>query len=176
MARQTRRDHRSIMGWLASRDPRLSDLIIHGLNNCSPSRLVMISALVRAKGCRACMRTVLRSSVAQLLIAVSSAALGDEVEQVPQRLDGVDVAWFLPGLGGCVEKLRALEVADRLGVVGKIHSPSWWQLPDLHAICTCPAPFLHTRELRCCNNGQGPQGGSAASVAWPGCGKPVRSS
>ena len=45
-------------------------------------------------------------SVAQLLIPVSSAAILYEVEQVPLRLDGADVAWFLHRIDGCVEKLR----------------------------------------------------------------------
>jgi hypothetical protein len=34
---------------------------------------------------------------------VGWAALAGEVEQVPQRLDGADVAGFLPGIGGCIE-------------------------------------------------------------------------
>ena len=39
-----------------------------------------------------------------------------EVEQVPLRLDGADVAWFLHRIDGCVEKLRAQEVPDRIPV------------------------------------------------------------
>jgi len=54
-----------------------------------------------------------------------------------------------------------------LRVVGKIHPPSWWRLPDLHAICTRPASLLHTRELRCCNEGHGSQGG-IGSGWWRG--------
>jgi hypothetical protein len=61
-----------------------------------------------------------------------------------------------------------------LGAVGpvadKILSPSRRQLPGLHATCTRPATLLDTRELRCCNKSRCPQGGSAASRAWPGCG------
>jgi hypothetical protein len=57
-----------------------------------------------------------RSSIAQLLIPVGSAARGGEVVQVPERLDGAGVAGILPGLGWCVEKLRGPEVADRLPV------------------------------------------------------------
>jgi len=53
-------------------------------------------------------------------------------------------------------------------VEDKIHSPSWRQLPGLHATCTRPATLLDTRELRCCNKSQGPQGGSAAPTAWHG--------
>ena len=44
---------------------------------------------------------------------VGRAAFAGEVEQVPQRLDGADVAGFLPGIDGCVEEFRAPEVADR---------------------------------------------------------------
>ena len=44
-----------------------------------------------------------RSSIAQLLIPVGSAARGGEVVQVPERLDGADVAGILPGLGWRVE-------------------------------------------------------------------------
>ena len=39
-----------------------------------------------------------------------------EVVQVPERLDGADVAGILPGLGWCTEKLRGPKVADRLPV------------------------------------------------------------
>jgi hypothetical protein len=53
-------------------------------------------------------------SVAELLMPVGWAALAGEVEQVPQRLDGADVAGFLPVIDGCVEEFRAPEVADRL--------------------------------------------------------------
>src|SRR6266540_3532456 len=45
-----------------------------------------------------------RSSIAQLLIPVGSAARWGEVVQVPERLDGADVAGILPGLGWCAEK------------------------------------------------------------------------
>ena len=40
---------------------------------------------------------------------------------------------------------------------------------DLHTICTRPVSLLHMRELRCCAKGQGSQGESVASMAWPGC-------
>src|ERR1700730_4044666 len=50
-----------------------------------------------------------------------------------------------------------------LRVVGKIHQPSWWRLPDLHAICTRPASLLHTREMRCCNEGHARRRESAAA-------------
>ena len=69
--------------------------------------------------------------------------------------------------------------ADRLHqpILDKIHLRCWrWRLADLHAICTRSASLLHTRELRCCDKGQGWQGESAPSTAWPGCGRPVRSS
>ena len=53
---------------------------------------------------------------------------------------------------------------DRLHqpVLDKIHPRSWWRLADLHAICTRSASLLHTRELRCCDKGQGWQGGICA--------------
>src|SRR5215469_16384616 len=52
--------------------------------------------------------------VAQLLIPVSSAALGGEVEQVPQRLDCANMPGILPWIGGCVKQLRAPEVTDSI--------------------------------------------------------------
>ena len=54
------------------------------------------------------------TSVTQLLIPIGAAPLGGEVIQVPQRLDGADVTGLLPGIGWCIEKLRAPEVADCL--------------------------------------------------------------
>ena len=36
---------------------------------------------------------------------------------------------------------------------------------DLHTICTHSASLLHTREFRCCDKGQGPQGASVACVS-----------
>src|SRR5215472_19102990 len=65
----------------------------------------------------ACLRRpVLTSSVAELLVPVGSAAFGGEVEQVPQRLDGADMAGVLPGIGGSVKQLGAPEVTDRIAV------------------------------------------------------------
>ena len=57
-----------------------------------------------------------QSGVAQLRIPVGPAPLGREVEQIPLRVDGIDVALVLPGLGRRVEELRAPEVADRFAV------------------------------------------------------------
>src|SRR5271165_6664484 len=45
-------------------------------------------------------------SVAEPLMPVGRAALAGEVEQVPQRLNGADVAGFLPLIGGRVEQFR----------------------------------------------------------------------
>jgi hypothetical protein len=56
------------------------------------------------------------SRVAPLLVPDGWAALRGEVEQVPDRLEGADVARILAGVGWCVEELRAPEVADRLAV------------------------------------------------------------
>src|SRR6266851_939914 len=50
---------------------------------------------------------------------IGRAALAGEVEQVPERLDGADVAGFLPVIDGCIEQFRAPEVADRLPVAVK---------------------------------------------------------
>ena len=47
-------------------------------------------------------RRPLQSSVAQLLIPIGSAPLGSEVVQVPDRLEGGDVAGLLPGIGWCI--------------------------------------------------------------------------
>ena len=61
--------------------------------------------------------------------------------------------------------------ADRLHqpVLDKIHLRCWrWRLADLHAICTRSASLLHTRELLCCDKGQGWQGGICGvdGMAW----------
>src|SRR5215471_2739609 len=63
-----------------------------------------------------CLRRPVLTSVAELLIPVGSAAFGGEVEQVPQRLDGADMAGVLPGIGGCVKQLGTPEVANRIPV------------------------------------------------------------
>jgi hypothetical protein len=76
-------------------------------------------------------------SVAELLMPTGWAALAGEVEQVPQRLDGADVAGFLPGIDGCVEQFRAPEVADRLPVAVK-----YVQLRPLHLPRRRLAPLL----------------------------------
>jgi hypothetical protein len=55
---------------------------------------------------------------------IGRAAFAGEVEQVPQRFDGADVAGFLAGIGGCVEQFRAPEVADRLPVAAE-HVQHW---------------------------------------------------
>src|SRR5262249_30601835 len=69
------------------------------------------TAARRAASCR-----MAQVSVAQLLIPAGSAALRGEIEQVPQRLEGADVAGFLPRLLWRVEQLRGPEVADRVPV------------------------------------------------------------
>jgi hypothetical protein len=53
------------------------------------------------------------SGVAQLRIPVGPASFGREVEEIPQRIDGIDVARVLPRLSWRVEKLRAPEVVNR---------------------------------------------------------------
>jgi hypothetical protein len=55
-------------------------------------------------------------SVAQLLIPVGWASLWGEVEQVPQRLQGPDVALVLPWVFWCVKQFGAPEVADSVPV------------------------------------------------------------
>ncbi len=46
---------------------------------------------------------------------VGWAALAGEIEQVPQRLDGADVAGFLPGIDGHQQTWASLDVAlDKL--------------------------------------------------------------
>jgi hypothetical protein len=55
-----------------------------------------------------------RSGVAQLFIPVGRASLWREIEQVPDRLEGADVARILSGVRRCVEELRAPEMADRI--------------------------------------------------------------
>src|ERR687892_2768670 len=54
--------------------------------------------------------------VTQLLVPVGPAALGGEVEQVPDRLNSAHVTWVLPGIGRRVEELRTPEVADPLAL------------------------------------------------------------
>ena len=54
--------------------------------------------------------------IAQLLVPVRGSPLRREVEQVPDRLQGAHVAGILSGIGGCVEELRAPEVADHAAV------------------------------------------------------------
>src|SRR4051812_12519358 len=54
--------------------------------------------------------------VLQLLVPAGGAALGNEVEEVPQRLEVVDVARVLARLRRRVEQLRAPEMADLLAV------------------------------------------------------------
>src|SRR5438046_10019351 len=56
------------------------------------------------------------SRVTQLLVPVARAPFRRQVEQVPDRLEGADVARILPRLGRRVEELGAPEVADRLPV------------------------------------------------------------
>jgi hypothetical protein len=51
------------------------------------------------------------SGVAQLLIPVGRSSLRCEVEQVPDRLEGANVAGILSGVGRCVEELRAPDPA-----------------------------------------------------------------
>jgi hypothetical protein len=46
-----------------------------------------------------------RSGVAQLLIPLSRASLWRQVEQVPDRLEGANVAGILSGVPGRVEEL-----------------------------------------------------------------------
>src|ERR1700730_8226737 len=53
-----------------------------------------------------------RSRVAQLLIPVVRAPVAREVEQVPNRLEGADMAGILSGVRRRVKELRAPEVAD----------------------------------------------------------------
>src|SRR5258707_10386680 len=62
-------------------------------------------------------------SVAELLMPIGWAALAGEVEQVPQRLDGADVAGVLPGVDGGVEQFPAPEVAGRLPLPGENIQP-----------------------------------------------------
>ena len=50
-----------------------------------------------------------------------------------------------------------------LSILDRIPSTVLVAVTDFHAICTSPASLLHTRELRCCNEGHGSQGESAAA-------------
>ena len=65
-----------------------------------------------------------RSSVGKLLIPIGSAPFGGEIVQVPNRLDGADVAGTLSGIEWCIEELRAPEVADCLPVAME-HVQHW---------------------------------------------------
>src|SRR5260370_6293920 len=58
-------------------------------------------------------------SVAELLMPIGWAALAGEVEQVPQRLDGADVAGVLPRVDGGVRKVPGPEGAGRLPPPGE---------------------------------------------------------
>src|SRR6266699_7211254 len=53
------------------------------------------------------------SGVAQLRIPVGPASFGRDVEQIPLRVDGIDVARVLPRFGRRVEELGTPEMADR---------------------------------------------------------------
>src|SRR5215211_848837 len=84
---------------------------VPGAGKQAPPRAV--NALVRVRRGSA---TVV---VLQLLVPAGAAALGNEVEEVPQRLQVVDVAGLLARLGRRVEQLRAPEVADLVAVACK---------------------------------------------------------
>src|SRR5262245_16856543 len=69
-----------------------------------------------------------RSWVAQLRLEIA-AALGQEVEHVPHRIEQVVVAVLLAGLGRHIEQLATPEMADGLAVAPE--HVEYWHVPLL---------------------------------------------